>query len=281
MKVHAPNYSPTPNDLFDHWLPHLNESELKVILVIIRKTFGWHKIRDRISISQLQQFTGLSETSILSAIKSLISKGLIFKNTIGPNGKQQTFYELSIEDSNNSYPPSNLGGPPQIMGGTPPDTGETKETNTKETIKEKQQQQPPTPKVVKSEYVIPAAGAAKETPSPSTVYAGTITYKNVKGESCTILESGIFKHFLRSPHSTDLIKEAIEVLKNTPDPIGNVLKFLEAVVARLAHKPPKTKKTEPKQKYIPDHSDIPFEKGPYVKWGDLEKKKKEEKNKND
>lgn len=142
MRIPAPNYTQTPNDLFDEWIPHLNESELKVLLVIIRKTFGWHKVRDRISLSQLERFTGLSAPSVLGAIKSLVSKGVIHKETIGEKGVQQTFYELVIEDSNNSYPLSNLPPqdslPPKIVGGGPPKIlGDTKETLS---TKEKQQQ---------------------------------------------------------------------------------------------------------------------------------------------
>lgn len=129
MRISAPTYTQTPNDLFDQWIPLLNESELKVLLVVIRKTFGWHKTRDRLSISQLQEFTGLSETSVIGAEKSLKAKNLIRTFLSGPNGKQQKFFELIVEDSNNSYPPSNLGGPPQQLGGeTPPVSGETKET---------------------------------------------------------------------------------------------------------------------------------------------------------
>jgi hypothetical protein len=81
------------------------------------------------------QITGLSETSVLGAIKALISKGLIYKTTVGPAGKQQSFYELVVEDSNNSYPPSNCGGPPQQVGRTPPVSGDTKE-NTQNKISE-------------------------------------------------------------------------------------------------------------------------------------------------
>lgn len=136
MRITAPSHTQTPNDLFDHWIPLLNESELKTLLVIIRKTFGWHKVHDRISLSQLERLTGLSETSILGAIKSLTQKGVIKKITIGKIGTQQTFYELVVEENSNiSDPPSKWGGPPQqVGGGTPPVSGDTKETLfTKET----------------------------------------------------------------------------------------------------------------------------------------------------
>lgn len=120
MRITAPTYTQTPNDLFDHWLPLLGEVELKVLLVIMRKTFGWHKTRDKISISQLQVLTGSVPKNILRATKFLVSKGLIKKEVFGPAGKQETYYELIVnEDSNNSYPcrgdsptPSDSTAPP-------------------------------------------------------------------------------------------------------------------------------------------------------------------------
>ena len=117
MKVVSPNYTQTPNDLVDHWLPHLGEIELKVLLVIIRKTFGWRRIRDRISISQLEKFTGSCAKNVLNALNSLIKKGVITKEVIGPIGRQETYYELVIEEeSNNSYPWRETRGTP---GATP------------------------------------------------------------------------------------------------------------------------------------------------------------------
>lgn len=140
MKVVSPNYTQTPNDLVDHWLPHLGEIELKVLLVIIRKTFGWRRIRDRISISQLEKFTGSCAKNVLNALNSLIKKGVITKEVIGPIGRQETYYELVIEEeSNNSYPWRETRGTP---GATPAPPGKlpvTKETE-KETIQKKQLQ---------------------------------------------------------------------------------------------------------------------------------------------
>lgn len=136
MKITQPNYTQTPNDLFDHWLPYLKEGELKVLLVIMRKTFGWHKIRDKISISQLAAITGLTEETVVIATRSLQQKGVIIKNVIGPPGKQETYYELVIsEDSNNSYPSDKTRTP---LGFTPP--GET-EAQKKPSLPKEQQQQ--------------------------------------------------------------------------------------------------------------------------------------------
>ena len=73
-----------PNLIFDTHLPSLTESELKLLLVIIRQTFGWfdkttaqRKARDRISHGQFIKKTGLSRRVITKALKSLIEKGLV------------------------------------------------------------------------------------------------------------------------------------------------------------------------------------------------------------
>lgn len=120
MRIMAPCTFQTPNDLVDHWLPQLGEAEVKVLLVVFRKTFGWHKTRDRISTSQLEKLTGLTRTYIIRAGKSLAEKGIILREVLGHSGRQETYYELVInEDSNNSYP-SAKATPPSLPKRPPP-----------------------------------------------------------------------------------------------------------------------------------------------------------------
>ena len=47
---YTPRYTQVPDQLFDEWLPHLSEAELKVLLYIMRRTFGWKKDVDAISV---------------------------------------------------------------------------------------------------------------------------------------------------------------------------------------------------------------------------------------
>jgi phage replication O-like protein O len=102
--IQAPTYFQTPNDVVDHWLPHLREAELKVLFVILRKTFGWHKQYDRISLSQFVKITGLKRTNAIRATNSLLSKGIITKEVVGKKGSLETYYSLVvIDNSNNSY----------------------------------------------------------------------------------------------------------------------------------------------------------------------------------
>lgn len=88
----SPNYTQTPNDLFDRLLPEMGEAELKVTLALIRLTFGWHTTRARASISYLMQATGLSNRHVIAGSKAAIERGTFkkFHNRTG------SIYELVI-----------------------------------------------------------------------------------------------------------------------------------------------------------------------------------------
>lgn len=72
-----------PNELFDIQLTILSFSELKILLYIMRQTYGWitkngkRKERDRITHGQFNTKTGLSRRIISQTIQSLILKQLI------------------------------------------------------------------------------------------------------------------------------------------------------------------------------------------------------------
>ena len=72
------------NLILVHFLKHLTAAELKILLVIIRQTYGWidkstgyRKSKDRISQSQFVTKTGLCKRIITKALQSLVSKGII------------------------------------------------------------------------------------------------------------------------------------------------------------------------------------------------------------
>src|SRR5919199_5862205 len=84
-----PNYTPVPDELFDEQLPDLSGAELKVLLYIIRRTFGFKKESDNISLSQLlkgittkegtllDRGTGLSKKTLLETLNALEEKNII------------------------------------------------------------------------------------------------------------------------------------------------------------------------------------------------------------
>ena len=49
----SPNYTPVPDKLFDEYLARLSGAELKALLYIIRRTFGFKKDSDTISLKQM------------------------------------------------------------------------------------------------------------------------------------------------------------------------------------------------------------------------------------
>jgi phage replication O-like protein O len=76
MSEFKPNTTQYPNFLFD-LMPSLKEGELRLLNAIVRKTYGWQKQRDKISLSQMIELTGMSKQGILDARERLINKGII------------------------------------------------------------------------------------------------------------------------------------------------------------------------------------------------------------
>ena len=117
----SPNYTAVPDELFDEQLADLSGAELKVLLYIIRRTFGFKKQSDNISLNQicrgivskdgnvLDRGTGLSQQSVLNALKGLIQKNAIIatKRMSKEKGNEPTTYALNIlTPSKNHTPPS-------------------------------------------------------------------------------------------------------------------------------------------------------------------------------
>lgn len=73
----ALHWTQTPDELFDQLLSELGYAELKVLLVIIRQTFGWKKTEDDISLSQIIRKCGLSKKPVLAALRLLEKEGII------------------------------------------------------------------------------------------------------------------------------------------------------------------------------------------------------------
>ena len=83
------NSTPIPDEFFDVLAVKLSEAELRVLLYIMRRTFGFKKTADAISLSQLTDGirkrdgavldygTGLSRPSVLKAVSGLKAKGII------------------------------------------------------------------------------------------------------------------------------------------------------------------------------------------------------------
>lgn len=76
--MHYKQTTQIPNEIIEA-IPNLklSGSEVKLLLIFYRATWGWHKIRDRLTFSELIRRTGLGHRIISTSIQSLIDKKLL------------------------------------------------------------------------------------------------------------------------------------------------------------------------------------------------------------
>ena len=121
MNEFIPNSFQIANSVIDEYLSQMSGNALKCYILIVRKTRGWQKTHDSLSISQIQKFTGIrKEETVQKAINELVDLGLIGKQSrIGlPNE-----YFLISDPKKGVTPPPKNGGPPE--NGVPPKKGVT------------------------------------------------------------------------------------------------------------------------------------------------------------
>jgi hypothetical protein len=108
----SPNFTTVPDEVFDVLVPRLSGAEVKALLYIIRRTFGFKKERDSISISQmlhgivkrngerLDSGAGLSKPTLCRALATLVEKGVIISTRqYDYNGSNMaTSYQLNMRD---------------------------------------------------------------------------------------------------------------------------------------------------------------------------------------
>jgi len=100
-------FVPVPNAYFE-CLADLSGAELKVLLAILRRTVGWRKESDEISIDQLQQMTGLARNSVRAGLRGLLERGLVVERTRA-TGSKAASYTCII--------PSSMGSKIDPLGG--------------------------------------------------------------------------------------------------------------------------------------------------------------------
>ncbi len=135
----TPNGTFVPDDVFDVLAPRLSEAELRVLLYIVRRTFGFGKCADAISLKQLtdgitardgrvlDHGTGMSRKGVIGGIKGLLGKGIInVHRRLDDRGENQVnvytlrFREGVVTGGNyGRYLPT----PPPVTSGTPQDSG--------------------------------------------------------------------------------------------------------------------------------------------------------------
>jgi hypothetical protein len=107
----SPHYTQVPDDFFDVLLAELTPAEFKVAAYIVRRTFGWKKEADMISLSQMvngirrrdgsyvDRGTGLHKDTVIKAIKGLLLKGVIVRqrNASPERGFEATTYAIRMQ----------------------------------------------------------------------------------------------------------------------------------------------------------------------------------------
>lgn len=127
-----PTFTQIPNYVLDFVMPTLTGAEFKVLAYIMRRTYGFSKLSDTISLSQLEHGikcadgtildagTGLSKPTICAALTVLTDRGLVLKkqNFAQDGGSAPTAFTLNL----------------QATGGLNNLTGGVKELNTQKKV---------------------------------------------------------------------------------------------------------------------------------------------------
>src|SRR5688500_12031672 len=130
----GPNYTPVPDELFDELMVDLSGAELKVLLYIIRRTFGFKRDADMISLSQmlngirladgraLDRGVGLSKKTLLLALRTLEDRRIILteRRQSIERGNEPTVYQLNMIGQDSADAAGNAPVVPAGEETTPP-----------------------------------------------------------------------------------------------------------------------------------------------------------------
>ena len=81
-----PNSFQVPNAVVDDLMRDLKDVEFRCYISLIRKTTGWNKESDYVSVSQFMEITGKGKTAIIAAMKNLQQFGLVIEVARAKNG---------------------------------------------------------------------------------------------------------------------------------------------------------------------------------------------------
>ena len=107
----TPNTTQIPDEFLDYQMAFLSGAEVKVMLYIFRRTLGFKRHSDNISLNQLlggivkrdgvrlDNGTGLSKSTLLGALKSLVEKRLILieQRQSDDRGNEPSTYRLNFQ----------------------------------------------------------------------------------------------------------------------------------------------------------------------------------------
>jgi len=202
-------------------------------------------------------FKFLSEEEISKGIKKLKEAGLIEVRKLSKNPFDHTSWYTIYDQSKIKKGLRNpaFGGIdiPVLADSEYPLLAESTYITTEKKTDNKQQQQ--------------AVAVAEK---KSEVREDDIQYENSKGEKLSISQSEVFKHFIKLPYSTDIIKKAISSMQSTTKIVNNPIKLLESICKTMhENSKPDIKPTEKKEV-----KKIAIKDANHITWAEYEKQQK-------
>ena len=140
MSNWIPNSFQLPNIFVDEGVKNLSPTACVLYIVIVRKTRGWQKNKDAISLTQFERITGMSRKTVIRGLDELVSCDFVKEYTSKMQGSTKSYALndgvfstlLDSEDSVN-IPPSSVEIPP-ITSGKIPHTKTTIKTTIKKQV---------------------------------------------------------------------------------------------------------------------------------------------------
>lgn len=174
----GPNYTQVPDALFDELLPVLSGTELKVLLYVIRRTFGFKREADTISLAQmvngivkrdgtrLDYGAGVSKKSLLLALRSLEDRQILFieRRRSTERGDEASLYRLNVIDEATRGVKTTPGGGAKLHqggGAVSSPGGEARNSPTQETVEQETERQETDFEISNIRKVQPEEGAER------------------------------------------------------------------------------------------------------------------------
>lgn len=99
MSKFIPNSFQVPNAVVDELMAELSGAELKIYLFVLRKTKGWNKEADAISVSQFMEACNLSNRKVIDGCNRLVELGLLAQGTGSRGTKIFSVKNYTCEES--------------------------------------------------------------------------------------------------------------------------------------------------------------------------------------
>lgn len=123
-------YTRIANELYEALIgADLTKHQFKVVLAVIRKTYGFNQTHDRITNGQIAEMTGLPETRVCTAKNQLLEMGILVNKgrKIGPN-KVLSEWNFDLPRNGEKLPETGCKNFPETGNGVSPKQGNTKDT---------------------------------------------------------------------------------------------------------------------------------------------------------